>query len=105
MLPTIGRIVHYTSPHDAREISPAIVTHVFSGGDVVNLTLFHNGWEGHATSVAFSAEPPGDELSRGKWSWPPMAPLQGMKANGAPLAGQVGSSAPDGSKPSEGSPA
>lgn len=62
MKPSIGRIVHYNSSYG---VAAAIVTHVHTNGETVNLQVFRpDGQVKHMTCVE-----PGKHL--GGWNWPP----------------------------------
>jgi len=81
MIPTVGRIVHYTSLGDADGKYPsgqqaAIITKVFARDvDVktldeanckVSLHIFYETGDFFMTGVPFSPE-----YKRGHWTWPP----------------------------------
>lgn len=71
LLPTIGRIVHYTNlgDKDGRyppEAQAALITGVNPDG-TVSLWVFYKTGFFSMPSVPFSEEP----LKRGHWNWPP----------------------------------
>ncbi len=72
MIPTIGRIAHYTNLGDADgkfppEIQAAIITGVNADGTVALHILYRTG---QFESVQRTDEPAGTPAARGKWAWP-----------------------------------
>ena len=86
MIPTVGRIVHYTNlgDRDGRfppEIQAAVITKVVPKGQLtdgvndetlysVSLHLFYEMGDFKMKDVPFTSEPAGSENARGKWTWP-----------------------------------
>lgn len=79
MIPTIGRIVHYTNLGDRDgkfppEVQAAIITGVNSraAGEhhTVALHVFYRTGQFDMQAVEFTEEPAGSEGARGKWCWP-----------------------------------
>jgi len=80
MLPSVGRIVHYTNLGDKDgkyppEVQAAIITgvHVPVPGDgdaTVSLHIFYKTGQFDMAAVPFTEEPAGSDGARGKWTWP-----------------------------------
>lgn len=73
IVPTVGRIVHYTNLGDKDgkyppEAQAAIITGVNSNGTVA-LKIFYKTGVFDMQAVPFSQKP----LTRGHWNWPPRA--------------------------------
>ena len=74
MLPTIGRIVHYTNLGDAEgkyppEIQPALVVRVPDDKGTIGAWIFYPGGFFYIASIPFSEDP-----KRGHWHWPVWRP-------------------------------
>ncbi len=80
MVPTVGRIVHYTNLGDRDgkyppEIQAALITGVNvpvpgDGPQTVSLHVFYKTWQFDMPAVHYTDEPAGSEGARGRWTWP-----------------------------------
>ncbi len=83
MVPTVGRIVHYTNLGDRDgkyppEIQAALITGVNvpvpgDGPVTVSLHVFYKTGQFDMPAVAFTEADAGTEEARGRWSWPARA--------------------------------
>jgi hypothetical protein len=87
VIPTVGRIVHYTNLGDRDgkyppEIQAAIITKAKQNhplekcsspefGHAVSLRIFYEMGEFTMVDVPFTHDAAGTEGARGKWTWPP----------------------------------
>ena len=87
MIPSVGRIVHYSSLGDRdgkypSELHPALITKVSQHTNFkqvgvaeenqynVSLRIFYETGDFWMQHVSFTTERAGTEAARGKWAWP-----------------------------------
>ncbi len=76
MMPSIGRIVHYTNLGDRDgkyppTIQAAIITGVNTQTMHVALHVFYKTGQFDLSECEFTEAAAGSDEARGKWSWPP----------------------------------